>query len=91
MRRDVKRDDEVPTFYNAAVERAHDPRGYDVLFIDGMVKGSVLTRASHSCQPNADASQGSRGKYSVEMVTTREVRTGEEICWDYRCQTDERR
>ena len=55
MRRDVKRDDEVPTFYNAAVERdLHDPRGYDVLFIDGMVKGSVLTRASHSCQPNAE-------------------------------------
>ena len=90
MRRDVKRDDEVPTFYNAAVERdLHDPRGYDVLFIDGMVKGSVLTRASHSCQPNAEMRVRVReGKYSVEMVTTREVRTGEEICWDYRCQTD---
>ena len=90
VRRDVKRDDEVPTFYNAAVERdLHDPRGYDVLFIDGMVKGSVLTRASHSCQPNAEMRVRVReGKYSVEMVTTREVRTGEEICWDYRCQTD---
>ena len=90
VRRDVKRDDEVPTFYNAAVERdLHDPRGYDVLFIDGAVKGSVLTRASHSCQPNAEMRVRIReGKYSVEMVTTREVRTGEEICWDYRCQTD---
>ena len=90
VRRDVKRDDEVPTFYNAAVERdLHDPRGYDVLFIDGMVKGSVLTRSSHSCQPNAEMRVRIReGKYSVEMVTTREVRTGEEICWDYRCQTD---
>ena len=80
----------MPTFYNAAVERdLHDPRGYDVLFIDGMVKGSVLTRASHSCQPNAEMRVRVReGKYSVEMVTTREVRTGEEICWDYRCQTD---
>jgi len=90
VRRDVKRDDEVPTFYNAAVERElRDPRGYDVLFIDGMVKGSVLTRASHSCEPNAEMRVRVReGKYSVEMVTTREVRTGEEICWDYRCQTD---
>ena len=80
----------MPTFYNAAVERdLHDPRGYDVLFIDGAVKGSVLTRASHSCQPNAEMRVRIReGKYSVEMVTTREVRTGEEICWDYRCQTD---
>jgi hypothetical protein len=28
-------------------------RGYDMLFIDGMVKGSLLSRASHSCEPNA--------------------------------------
>ena len=90
VRRDVRRDDEVPTFYNAAVERDRaDPRGYDVLFIDGMVKGSVLTRASHSCEPNAEMRVRVRtGKYSVEMVTTRDVKHGEEICWDYRCQTD---
>ena len=54
VRRDVRRDDEVPVFYNAVVEREPtDPRGYDALFIDGMVKGSILTRASHSCDPNA--------------------------------------
>ena len=90
VRRDVRRDDEVPVFYNAVVERStDDPRGYDALFIDGMVKGSILTRASHSCAPNAQMRIRVRdGSYAVEMVTVRDVNVGDEICWDYRCATD---
>ena len=90
VRRDVRRDDEVPVFYNAVVEREPtDPRGYDALFIDGMVKGSILTRASHSCDPNAAMRVRVRdGKYAVEMWTVRAVAESEEICWDYQCRTD---
>ena len=86
----TSRDDEVPVFYNAVVEREPtDPRGYDALFIDGMVKGSILTRASHSCDPNAAMRVRVRdGKYAVEMWTVRAVAESEEICWDYQCRTD---
>ena len=92
VRRDVRAKDAVPTFYNAAVERERtDPRGYDMLFIDGMVKGSLLSRASHSCEPNAEMRIRVRsGSYAVEMVTNQDVAYGEEVCWDYQCQTDSR-
>jgi hypothetical protein len=81
---------QVPVFYNAIVERGvGDPRGYDALFIDGAVKGSLLTRASHSCDPNARMRVRVRnGAYAVEMVTTANVEVGDEICWDYACRTD---
>ena len=81
VRRDVRRDDEVPVFYNAVVEREPtDPRGYDALFIDGMVKGSILTRASHSCDPNAAMRVRVRdGKYAVEMWTVRASRVGRDL------------
>ena len=77
-------------FYNAAVERdVADPKGYDMLFVDGMVKGSLLTRASHSCEPNAEMRVRVReGSYAVEMVSTCHIARGEEVCWDYNCQTD---
>ena len=89
VRRDVRRDDEVPVFYNAVVEREPtDPRGYDALFIDGMVKGSILTRASHSCDPNAAMRVRVRDEIRVEMWTVRAVTESEEICWDYQCRTD---
>jgi hypothetical protein len=90
VRRDVRRDDEVPVFYNAAVERdGDDPRGYDCLFIDGQMKGSILTRASHSCAPNAAMRVRVRdGSYAVEMASIERVEVGDEICWDYRCRTD---
>ena len=93
VRRDVRRDDEVPVFYNAAVERdGDDPRGYDCLFIDGAVKGSILTRASHSCAPNAAMRVRVRdGSYAVEMASVARVEIGDEICWDYRCRTDSER
>ena len=92
VRRDVRDDAGVPIFYNAAVERdGSDPRGYDVLFIDGAVKGSLLSRASHSCEPNAEMRIRVRaGAYAVEMVTTQKVSYGEEVCWDYQCKTDSR-
>ena len=94
VRRDVRTSlDEVPVFYNAAVERdGDDPRGYDCLFIDGAVKGSILTRASHSCAPNAAMRVRVRdGAYAVEMASVERVRVGDEICWDYRCRTDSER
>ena len=94
VRRDVRVSlDEVPVFYNAAVERdGDDPRGYDVLFIDGALKGSILTRASHSCAPNAAMRVRVRdGAYAVEMASVERVRVGDEICWDYRCRTDSER
>ena len=80
-------------FYNAAVERdVADPKGYDMLFVDGMVKGSLLTRASHSCEPNAEMRVRVReGSYAVEMVSTCHIARGEEVCWDYNCQTDSER
>ena len=93
VRRDVRREDEVPVFYNAAVERdGDDPRGYDCLFIDGAVRGSILTRASHSCAPNAAMRVRVRdGSYAVEMASIERVNVGDEICWDYRCRTDSER
>ena len=63
---------QVPVFYNAIVERGvGDPRGYDALFIDGAVKGSLLTRASHSCDPNARMRVRVRnGAYAVAFPIT---------------------
>ena len=92
VRKAVRRDDEVPTFYDAVVERRReDPRGYDAMFVDGHVKGSVLTRASHSCEPNAAMRVRVReGSYALEMIAVKPVAIGEEICWDYKCSTDSR-
>ena len=92
VRKAVRRDDEVPTFYDAVVERRReDPRGYDAMFVDGHVKGSVLTRASHSCEPNAAMRVRVReGSYALEMIAVKPVAIGDEICWDYKCSTDSR-
>jgi SET domain-containing protein len=44
---------DLPDFYNITMERpSEDPRGYDVLFVEGAMKATFASRLSHSCTPN---------------------------------------
>lgn len=44
---------ELSDFYNIMLDRHRDdPDGFDVLFVDPIIKGSFVSRLSHSCSPN---------------------------------------
>lgn len=43
----------LPDFYNITLEiHKDDPRGYDVLFVDPILRGNYSSRFSHSCDAN---------------------------------------
>eukprot|EP00873_Tetraselmis_striata_P018722 jgi/Tetstr1/438986/TSEL_027478.t1 len=81
---------DLPDFYNIMMERpAEDPRGYDVLFVEGAMKGTFASRLSHSCFPNCMNIPIIRnGRLEIHMYTCRRVELGEELCWDYACVTE---
>jgi len=81
---------ELPDFYNVTLEVPdEDEGGFDVLFIEAACKSTVASRLSHSCTPNCTNIPTVRnGKHVISMYTSRDVRFGEELCWDYACITE---
>jgi hypothetical protein len=72
-------------FYNIMLERhMDDPGGYDVIFVDPILKGSFGSRLSHSCNPNcATVVTVSNQKYFVAMYAIADINYGDELTFDY--------
>mmetsp|Transcript_22475 Transcript_22475/g.39821 ORF Transcript_22475/g.39821 Transcript_22475/m.39821 type:complete len:1562 (+) Transcript_22475:97-4782(+) len=81
----------LPDFYNIAVERHEDDQdGYDVAYIDPIVRGNFASRLSHSCDPNCvTVVMIKDGKYVVTVYTLRDVAFGEELTFDYSSVTED--
>ena len=81
----------LPDFYNIAVERHQDDQaGYDLAYIDPIVRGNFASRLSHSCEPNcATVVMIKNGKYVVTVYTLRDIAFGEELCFDYSSVTED--
>lgn len=57
--------------------------------IDPIIKGSFASRLSHSCFPNcATMIHVNNGEYSIGMFATRNIKYGEELCFDYKSVTE---
>lgn len=85
---------ELPDFYNITYERHQDdPSGYDILvsavfnpwqMVDPIVHGNYSSRLSHSCNPNSSTIiQVRRGEYSIGMYALKDIKCGEELCFNY--------
>ena len=82
----------LPDFYNIMMERhKDDPEGYDILFIDPILKGNYSSRLSHSCQPNcATICTVVNGRYVIGMYAIKDIKYGEELTFDYCAATESR-
>ena len=82
----------LPDFYNIMLERhKNDPEGYDILFVDPILKGNFSSRLSHSCQPNCSTiTTIVKGKYVIAMYATKDIKYGEELTFDYCSVTESR-
>ena len=78
-------------FYNLMFERPKDdPAGYDVMFIDPILKGNFASRLSHSCKPNCVTTvMSTNGRLTVGMYALRDIYPGEELTFDYHCVTED--
>jgi hypothetical protein len=85
-----KLDKELPDFYNIMLERfKQDEKGYDLVMVDPNSKGNFASRMSHSCVPNCNTVlMCSNGEYSIGMFSTREIKCGEELTFDYNSVTE---
>ena len=81
---------ELPDFYNIMFERhRNDPDGYDMLMVDPIIKGAFSSRLSHSCTPNCSTVMHVvDGRYSIGMFAIRDIKYGEELCFDYNSVTE---
>ena len=79
-----------PEFYNMQLERpAGDAEGFALLFVDAMHHNNYAARLSHSCDPNVEVSlRAIDGKYCINFYAKRDVRPGEELCYNYHSCTD---
>ena len=79
-----------PEFYNMQLERpAGDAEGFALLFVDAMHHNNYAARLSHSCDPNVEVSlRAIDGKYCINFYAKRDVRVGEELCYNYHSCTD---
>lgn len=77
----------MPDFYNITYERHFDdPDGYDILTVDPIVYGNFSSRLSHSCNPNCQTMikvKQTSSDYSIGMFSTKDIRYGEELCFNY--------
>lgn len=66
-------------------ERHHDdPEGYDILFVDPILRGNYSSRLSHSCDPNcATITTVVNGKYVIAMYAIKNIQYGQELTFDY--------
>ncbi len=78
---------DLPDFYNITYERHFDdPQGYDILTVDPVIYGSFSSRLSHSCNPNCQTMikvKQSTQDYSIGMFATKDIKFGEELCFNY--------
>ncbi len=78
---------DLPDFYNITYERHFDdPAGYDILTVDPIVYGNFSSRLSHSCNPNCQTMikvKQTSSDYSIGMFSTKDIRYGEELCFNY--------
>ncbi|CAK9112670.1 Histone-lysine N-methyltransferase ATXR3 (Protein SET DOMAIN GROUP 2) (Trithorax-related protein 3) (TRX-related protein 3) [Durusdinium trenchii] len=81
----------LPDFYNIMMERhGDDQEGFDLAYIDPIVRGNFASRLSHSCEPNcATVVMVVDGKYVVCVYTLREISFGEELTFDYSSVTED--
>lgn len=82
----------LPDFYNIQLEiHKNDPKGYDILFVDPMMKGNYASRFSHSCSPNCGTvTTVASGSYVIGMFALKDIQFGEELTWDYSAVTESR-
>eukprot|EP00924_Labyrinthula_sp_SR-Ha-C_P016133 snap_masked-scaffold_4-processed-gene-20.15-mRNA-1 protein AED:0.44 eAED:0.45 QI:0/-1/0/1/-1/1/1/0/957 len=75
----------LPDFYNILLERhKQDKNGYNLIYVDPIVKGNFGSRLSHSCQPNcATIVLSVGGKYVIALYTIKSIKFGEELTFDY--------
>lgn len=78
---------DLPDFYNITFERhMDDPAGYDILTVDPILFGNFASRLSHSCNPNCETItkiKQDAGLYSIGMFTQKNIKFGEELCFNY--------
>ena len=81
---------DLPDFFNITLERpAEDAAGYDTLFVEAAHRCTFASRLSHSCAPNCHTvTVAVGGKLTLAQYTTRRVKFGEELCWNYSCVTE---
>ena len=79
-----------PEFYNMQLERPPgDAEGFSILFVDAMHYNNYAARLSHSCDPNVEVSlRAIDGKYCINFYAKKDVRPGEELCYNYHSCTD---
>ncbi|KRX01790.1 hypothetical protein PPERSA_00163 [Pseudocohnilembus persalinus] len=84
--------DSLPEFYNITLEMHKDePKGYDVLFVDPILKGNFSSRFSHSCDPNCGTITNiANGQYFIGMYCMKNIEFGQELCFDYSAVTESR-
>ena len=79
-----------PEFYNMQLERPPgDAEGFSILFVDAMHYNNYAARLSHSCDPNVEVSlKAIEGMYRINFYAKRDVKPGEELCYNYHSCTD---
>lgn len=66
-----------------------DPDGFDVLFVDPIIKGSFVSRLSHSCAPNCSTVvMIANQQYTIGMYAIKDIEFGEELTFDYNSVTE---
>ncbi|EAS04619.2 SET domain protein (macronuclear) [Tetrahymena thermophila SB210] len=90
MKENNKRDI-LPDFWNIMLEiHKDDPKGYDILFVDPILKGNFSSRLSHSCEPNCGTvpTITNTGNYVIAMFAMHPIEYGEELSFDYMAVTE---
>src|SRR5581483_11137313 len=100
-RRPIRRGDCVIEYtgehipWSTVADQADDPRTYFFGIKDGTVVinpergGNEARWINHACAPNCEAIEEEDGR--VFIYALRDIRTGEEICYDYQREVDEPR
>ncbi|KAL4503070.1 hypothetical protein ABPG72_014299 [Tetrahymena utriculariae] len=90
MKENNKRDI-LPDFWNIMLEiHKDDPKGYDILFVDPILKGNFSSRLSHSCEPNCGTVPTITNirNYVIAMFAMHPIEYGEELSFDYMAVTE---
>ena len=83
--------EEQPDFYNMMLERhKDDENGFNLVFVDPSKKGNFASRISHGCKPNCIVTtMATNGRFKIAVFATRDIRYGEELCFDYNSTTED--
>ena len=82
---------QLPDFYNILLERpGADADGYGLVYVDATRRANLCSSLSHSCDANCNTYIVARhGRLSIAVCTTRAVRAGEELTFDYNSVTSD--